>query len=328
MPAKKQIINKLKKTPFPGDIKPMLATLTDKPFNSNAWIFEVKWDGYRVISKKYNNNVALSSRNLISFDKLFPTIKKNLASVKGNFVLDGEAVALDESNRPDFQLIQNYKRTGRGTIVYYVFDLLWLNGYNTETLPVIERKHLLKELLPDTENIFYSDHIVNNGIKLFKEVRKLKIEGIIAKKASSEYYENTRSHNWLKIKTEETLDAVICGYTEPRGSRKYFGALILGVYDNDKLIYIGHTGTGFNYTDQLTVFNLLKKYAVKKSHFEKSPKPNAPVTWLKPAVVCEVKYSQVTNEGVLRHPVFMRIRDDKKPEEVTLVSQLKRKNLK
>lgn len=325
MAAKKQRKNNLQKIPFPGDIKPMLATLTDKPFNSRDWIFEVKWDGYRVISKKYKNTVTLTSRNLVSFDKLFPTIKKNLGSIKGNFVIDGEAVALDDSNKPDFQKIQNYKKTGIGTIVYYVFDLLWLNGYNTETLPVTERKQLLRELIPETDNIFYSDHTINNGIQLYKEVKKLKIEGIIAKKADSLYYENTRSQSWLKIKTEETLDAVICGYTEPRGSRKYFGALILGVYNKGRLIYIGHTGTGFNYTNQLSVFNLLKRYEIKVSPFEVPPKPNAPVTWLKPVLVCEVKFSQITNDGILRHPVFLRMRDDKKAEEVSLNTQLKKK---
>ena len=313
--------NNLQKIALPGDIKPMLATSTDKPFNSKDWIFEVKWDGYRVISKKYKNNVTLTSRNLKSFDKLFPQIKKYLGSIKGNFVIDGEAVVLDESYKPDFQKIQNYKKTGNGIIVYYVFDLLWLNGYNTESLPVTDRKQLLKELLTETENIFFSDHIVNYGIKLFNEVKKIKGEGIIAKKADSLYFENTRSQNWLKIKTEETLDAVICGYTEPRGSRKFFGALILGVYYKDRLLYIGHTGTGFNNNNQLNIFNLLKRNVIKISPFETPPKPNAPVTWLKPVLVCEVKYSQITNDGILRHPVFLRIRDDKNAEEVSLNSQ-------
>lgn len=325
MAGKKQILNNLTKAPFPVNIKPMLATLSDKAFNSKEWIFEIKWDGYRVISKKSKNSVSLTSRNLISFDKLFPSISRSVKNIKGDFVIDGEAVALDENNRPSFQQIQNYMKTGKGNVVYYVFDLLWLNGYSTEMLPVTQRKELLKELLPDSPNIFYCEHIDENGIKLFKEVKKMEIEGIIAKKADSLYYENTRSPSWLKIKTVQAMEAVICGYTEPRGSRKYFGALILGVYNNKKLTYIGHTGTGFSHLNQLSVFNTLKKHAVKASPFTHPPKPNAPVTWLKPKLVCEVKFSQITNDGILRHPVFMKLRDDKKAEEVTLRSQLNKK---
>ncbi|NOS85770.1 MAG: ATP-dependent DNA ligase, partial [Ignavibacteria bacterium] len=315
MAEKKQNPNDLLKVPFPGNIKPMLATLADKPFNSKEWIFEIKWDGYRVISKKRKNSTALNSRNLTSFDALFPSIKRSLKYIKGDFVIDGEAVALDETGRPNFQQIQNYRKTGHGNVIYYVFDLLWLNGYNTEVLPVTERKELLKELLPETDNIIYCEHTVNNGISLFKEAKKLKIEGIIAKKSDSLYYENTRSQNWLKIKTDQALEAVICGFTEPRGSRKYFGALILGVFNKGKLTYIGHTGTGFNHLNQKSVFNLIKKYAVKNSPFDKAPKPNAPVTWMKPELVCEVKFSHMTNDGILRHPVCMRLRDDKKAEE-------------
>lgn len=327
MAERKQQKHNLTKIPFPGDVKPMLAVLTDKPFNSKEWIFEIKWDGYRVISKKKRNKVTLSSRNLTSFDLLFPSIREALKKIDGDFVIDGEAVAIDEDDRPNFQQLQNYRKTGIGNIVYCVFDLLWLNGYSTEDLTVIKRKELLKELLPETENILYCGHVAESGVKLFKEARKLKLEGIIAKKSDSHYYEDTRSSNWLKIKTEETLDAVICGYTEPRGSRKFFGELILGVFNKDKLTYIGHTGTGFNRLNQRAVYNLMQKYAARSSPFTKPPKPNAPVTWLRPKLVCEVKFSHMTDDGILRHPVFMRIRDDKEAEDVTLGGQ-KKKNIK
>ena len=321
MAGKNQILNRLTKTPFPENIRPMLATLYDKPFNSKEWIFEIKWDGYRVISKKRKNTTSLNSRNLNSFDNLFPGITRSLKKIKGDFVIDGEAVAIDESNRPSFQQIQNHHKTGQGNIVYYVFDLLWLNGYSTELLPVTQRKELLKELIPGLDNILYCEHIAESGVELFKEVTKLNIEGIIAKKADSRYYENTRSQSWLKIKTEHTIDAVICGYTEPRGSRKYFGALILGVFNAGKLTYIGHTGTGFNFSIQQKIFSILKKHSAAKSPFTNPLKPNAPVTWLKPRLVCEVKFSQLTKDGILRHPVFLRMRDDKEAEEVTFVSQ-------
>ena len=326
MAGKKQNPNDLLRVPYPKKIKPMLATLADKPFNSKEWIFEIKWDGYRVISKNRNNSATLTSRNLTSFNRLFPEIKSSLQTIKGDFVADGEVVALDETGRPNFQQLQNYRKTGKGNIVYYVFDLLWLNGYSTEALPVTERKELLKELIPVLDNVIYCEHVVNDGVKLFKAAKKQKIEGIIAKKADSLYYENARSANWLKIKTESTIEAVICGYTEPRGSRKYFGALILGIYNEGKLTYIGHTGTGFNHLNQKTIFKLLQNYTAKVSPFTIPPKPNAPVTWMKPVPVCEVKFSHMTNDGVLRHPVFIRMRDDKKAEEVTMSAQ-KKKNL-
>jgi bifunctional non-homologous end joining protein LigD len=315
----------LKKVPFPGNIKPMLATLTDKPFSSPEWIFEIKWDGYRVIAKRKGKTVSLTSRNLLSFDIKFAPIKKALSALEDDVVLDGEVVAVDENSKPSFQRLQNYAKTGEGNIVYYVFDVLWYKGYSTEELPVIERKELLKGLLPEMLNVYYCEHIVEDGINLFKQAKKLGLEGIIAKKADSKYYEDSRSKSWLKIKTVQAIEAIICGYTEPRGSRKYFGALILGVYEKKKLVYIGHTGTGFNYSNQKEVFNMLQKHVSPRSPFEESPKPNAPVTWLKPKLVCEIKYSEMTGDRILRHPVFMRMRDDKKPAQVTFNSQLKSK---
>jgi bifunctional non-homologous end joining protein LigD len=328
MPGKKLKINnhpisRIETVPFPKIVKPMLATLSDKPFNSKDWIFEIKLDGYRTISKIRRNTITLSSRNLTLFDNKFPSIKKALKAFKKDIVVDGEVVALDEENKPSFQQLQNYQKTGIGNIVYYIFDLLWYKGYNIESLPVIERKSLLKSLIPDIENIFYCDHIEEKGIDLFNQAKLIGLEGVIAKKSDSLYYENTRSKSWLKIKTVKALESVICGYTEPRGSRKYFGALILGVYEKGKLTYIGHTGTGFNYSNQKSVFAMMQKYVTNKPPFEKPPKPNAPVTWMKPRIVCEVKYSHFTDDGILRHPVFMRIRNDKKPEQATLRSQLK-----
>jgi bifunctional non-homologous end joining protein LigD len=331
MPGKKLKLNGIvldnpDAAPFPGDVKPMMATLTDKPFDSKDWIFEIKWDGYRVISKIKGSSITLTSRNLTSFDDKFHSIKKALKVFKKDMVIDGEVVAVDEDNKPSFQKLQNYQKTGVGNIVYYVFDLLWYKGYNTESLPVIERKQLLQSIMPEGGNIFFCDHIEEKGIALFNEAKLAGLEGIIAKRSDSRYYENIRSKNWLKIKTVSAMEAVICGYTEPRGSRKYFGALILGVYDKGKLTYIGHTGTGFNDENQKTVFKMMQKYVTGKSPFEKPPKPNSPVTWMKPKMVCEVKFSHFTDEGIMRHPVFMRIRDDKKPEQVTLKSQSALKN--
>lgn len=325
MAEKIHILDKKLKAAFPGDIKPMLATLTDKPFNSKEWLFEIKWDGYRVITKKKGKQITLTSRNLTSFDKKFYTIKKELGKIKNDCVLDGEVIAVDENNKPRFQLLQNYQKTGIGNIVYYIFDILWLDGYDLKELPLTERKEILQDIIPKMKNIYYCEHINEKGIELFDEAKKTGLEGIIAKKEDSEYYVNTRSQNWLKIKTIMAMEAVICGYTEPRGSRKFFGALLLGVYNNGRLIYIGHTGTGFNINNQKPVYTSLQKYIIHESPFETPPKPNAPVTWIKPQLVCEVKFSHMTSDGILRHPVFIRMRDDKKHYEVTLSSQKKKK---
>lgn len=314
---------KPKRDPFPETVKPMLATLSDKPFNSKDWIFEIKWDGYRVITRKKGNEIHLSSRNQVSFDNKFSTIRSALKAVKGSAVLDGEVIAVDEKGNPSFQKLQNFQKTGVGTIAYYVFDLLWYKGYSLKKLPLTERKELLESMLPQMENVFYCEHIETKGKELFSQAKKLGLEGIIAKEKSSKYYENSRSAGWLKIKTVEAMEAVICGYTAPRGSRKYFGALILGVYEKNKLVYIGHTGTGFNYSNQRETYELLQKYVTGSAPFINPPKPNAPVTWLKPRLVCEVKYSEMTDDRILRHPVFMRMPSDKKPHEVTLNSQLK-----
>ena len=314
---------KPKRDPFPETVKPMLATLSDKPFNSKDWIFEIKWDGYRVITRKKGNEIHLSSRNQLSFDNKFSSIRSALKAVKGSAVLDGEVIAVDEKGNPSFQKLQNFQKTGIGTIAYYVFDLLWYDGYSLKELPVIERKDLLKGIIPEMDNVFFCEHIEEKGKELFRQAKKMGLEGIIAKEKSGKYYENSRSTGWLKIKTVEAMEAVICGYTAPRGSRKFFGALILGVYDKNELVYIGHTGTGFNYSNQEDTYKLLQKYVTGSSPFTDPPKPNAPVTWLKPKLVCEVKYSEMTEDRILRHPVFMRMRNDKKPQEVTISSQIK-----
>lgn len=314
---------KPKGDPFPEIVKPMLATLGDKPFDSSSWIFEVKWDGYRAITRKKGKEVFLTSRNQLSFDNKFSSIRDSLKSITGSAVLDGEVIAIDDDGKPSFQKLQNFQKTGIGTIAYYVFDLLWYKGYSLKELPVTERKEVLESMLPKMENVFYCEHIETKGKELFRHAKKLGLEGIIAKEKSSKYYENSRSAGWLKIKTVEAMEAVICGYTAPRGSRKFFGALILGVYDKKELVYIGHTGTGFNYSNQEDTFRMLQKYVSSSSPFAHPPKPNAPVTWLKPKLVCEVKYSEMTDDRILRHPVFMRMRNDKKPQEVTFSSQIR-----
>lgn len=294
----------------------MLARLSEEAFNNKDWIFEIKWDGYRAIADLRHESLLFYSRNGISFLSKFEKIAQDFTKQKHHMILDGEVVAYDEQGKPDFQLLQQIGDNPTAALVYQVFDLLWLNGHSTEELPLIQRKELLKEALIETERIKYCDHIPEKGIEFFAEMKKMKLEGMIAKRADSLYIENSRSSDWLKIKFSNTEEVLICGFTEPRGSRESFGALILGKYIDGKITYCGHTGTGFNNTSLKQLYQNLQKLVVKSSPFGIIPKTNMPVTWTKPELVCEIKYSEITRDGIFRHPVFLTIREDKSPEDL------------
>ncbi|PKF74634.1 DNA ligase D [Chryseobacterium sp. PMSZPI] len=294
----------------------MLAKLSENAFDDKDWIFEIKWDGYRAIADLSHDEPLFYSRNGISFLSKFDKVAQDLEQQKYKMILDGEIVAYDDQGRPSFQLLQQIGDHPNLALVYQVFDLLWLNGHSTEELPLIQRKELLKEALIETDTIKYCDHISEKGKAFFDQMKKMKLEGMIAKRSDSPYIENYRSNDWLKIKFSNTEEAIICGFTEPRGSRESFGALILGKYSNNELIYCGHTGTGFNNVSLKEVYKKLQKLMIKNSPFESAPKTNMPVTWIKPELVCEIKYSEITKDGIYRHPVFIALREDKEPEEV------------
>lgn len=294
----------------------MLAKPFDKAFDDKGWLFEIKWDGYRAIADLSHDEPLFYSRNGISFISKFDKVTQDFDQQKYKMVLDGEIVAYNHQGKPSFQLLQQIGENPNLALTYQVFDLLWLNGHSTEELPLIQRKELLKEALIETDTIKYCDHIPEKGTALFAQMKKMKLEGMIAKRADSLYVENYRTTDWLKIKFSNTEEAIICGFTEPRGSRESFGALILGKYANNELIYCGHTGTGFNSTSLKSLYQDLQKIIVKTSPFENIPKTNMPVTWVEPEMVCEIKYSEITKDGIFRHPVFMGIREDKEPEEV------------
>ncbi|EFK36628.1 Putative DNA ligase-like protein Rv0938/MT0965 [Chryseobacterium gleum] len=294
----------------------MLAKLSEDAFNDKDWIFEIKWDGYRAIADLSHESPLFYSRNGISFLTKFDKIVQDFDKQKYQMILDGEVVAYDEQGKPNFQLLQQIGDNPGTPLVYQVFDLLWLNGHSTEELPLIQRKELLKEALIETDTIKYCDHIPEKGIEFFKQMKKMQLEGMIAKRADSLYIENHRTSDWLKIKFSNTEEVIICGFTEPRGSRESFGALILGRYIHQKLTYCGHTGTGFNKTSLKELYQRLEKLIVKSSPFEKIPNTNMPVTWIKPELVCEIKYSEITRDGIFRHPVFITVREDKGPEDI------------
>ena len=299
----------------------MLAKETDKAFDNADWIYEIKWDGYRAIAEISTNAVQLYSRNGNDFSQNYPVITAALNSIKHSAILDGEIVVLNEKGFPDFQKIQHYEDNSDFPLCYYVFDLLSLDGKDLTHLPLTDRKELLKALLPKNEVIKYSDHIKENGISFFNAAVQNNLEGIMAKKADSEYYAGKRSNEWLKIKNHKTADVIICGYTAPAGSRKYFGSLVLGIMKNKILVHAGHAGTGYDVDKLKTIFNLLQPLVQTDSSFTEKIITNNNVTWVKPKIVCEVKFTEWTKDEKLRHPVFLRIRNDKNVKQTTMEAQ-------
>src|SRR5664279_4375389 len=243
----------------------MLAKETNDPFDDKDWLFEIKWDGYRAITEKNKNNILLYSRNGISFLSTYPIVADQLLHIKEDVVIDGEIVVINSRGNPDFQLLQHYSENQDKPVQYYVFDLLKLNGHDTTGLSLVERKELLQKIIPENEVIKYSDHIFEYGKSFFKVSGEKDLEGIMAKKISSKYYPGKRTNEWLKIKNHKTREAIVAGYTQPSGARKYFGALILAIKDGKKLKYIGHTGSGFNQDSLKEMYETLQPLVQENS---------------------------------------------------------------
>ena len=309
--------------PMPRSIKPMLATLIKEPFDDPDWIFEVKWDGYRAVAEIHDGNVSLYSRNLISFNQKFSPIADSLKKFRFEAILDGEIVVVDDQGHPDFQMLQDYQKSGSGHLLYYVFDLLYFQGHDLTSLPLVRRKELLKRILPSVPKIKFSDHVWKEGVLFFNVVKEKGLEGIIAKHSQSAYRVGKRSRQWLKVKTQLTQEGVIAGFTEPRGRRKDFGALVLGVFEGDELIFIGHTGGGFSAKTIREIREKLEPLIKDECPFKVEPKTNTPVTWVEPELVCEVIFHGWTDEGIMRQPVFSRLREDKAAREVVREESVK-----
>jgi bifunctional non-homologous end joining protein LigD len=301
---------------FPVNVKPMLATLVEKPFDRPGWFFEIKWDGYRALAEIRADGVRLVSRNGRVLNDRFPTVAASLESLPFEALLDGELVVVDQSGRADFQLLQNFLRTREGNLVYYVFDLLYLNGYDLRRLPLTRRKSILLQALPGLPHVKVSEHVDHDGTSLFEAAKKNEVEGIIAKDGMSPYRSGQRGLEWLKIKTYKRQEAVIGGFTEPRGGRKGFGSLVLGVYEGHKLAYMGQSGGGFTEESLTSLSERLHHYTVPESPFADPPKTTMPITWVEPIFVCEVRFAEWTDEGVMRQPVFLGLREDKDPLQV------------
>src|SRR5215475_326582 len=323
------------KRAMPTTIHPMLAESIEKPFDDKDWLFEIKWDGYRAIAFIEDGKVRLVSRNQNELTGRYPELKDMPEFVKAQTaILDGEVVALDAEGRASFSLMQ--QRTGFRpgghraaanadvVVLYYAFDLLYLDGYDWRRVPLEERKKKLQSVLQSGDALRYSDHYEAQGKALFDIARDKKLEGILAKRRTS-LYEERRSREWLKIKIRHRMECVVGGYTEPEGTRAHFGSLVLGLYDKEqRLIHVGQVGSGFDQKLLAELFKTLKKLETKTNPFYGEVEALRKVMWVKPELVAEVEYTEWTegtNTGSgskLRAPVFLGLRDDKDPEECVL----------
>lgn len=309
----------LSSSTIPDPPKPMLATLHNKPFSDKDWIFELKLDGYRAIAYKKGTSVKLYSRNQKSFNKKYASIYNVLKKIQYDFILDGEIVALDTKGKSSFELLQNYQNDKKTKLLFYIFDILYLDQYDLQKLPLIKRKEILKKFLPDHPLLEFVDHIKEKGEEMFAIISKKGIEGIIAKKKDSKYQAGERSKNWLKIKNTAIHEAIICGCTKSESQNKKFGSLILGAYHKKNLVYIGNVGTGFT-EDSLEILDSKFKQIIRKTSpfSQEITVPGKLKNWLSPKLVCQIKFTEWTSDNKMRHPVFLGLRDDKTPKEVEI----------
>ncbi|HEY6885457.1 MAG TPA: non-homologous end-joining DNA ligase [Nitrososphaeraceae archaeon] len=321
---------------FPTAIKPMLATLIDQPFDNKDWVFEVKWDGVRAILflHKTKGILKIVSRNGKTITHRYPEFTEavnQLINCKESIILDGEIVVLNNEGQPDFQSHQRRmnldsikdieKLSNKIPATYYLFDILHLDSRNLQPLSFLERRKKLSDVIAISGNnrIRISDFFEEHGIAIFQKIKSLNLEGIIAKNKYSKYLQGTRSADWLKIKNILTQDCVVIGYTRGEGNREgYFGSLLLAVYNEcqqKELTFIGHTGSGFDFAQLNEIYSKLQQMKIEQCPAKFIPYTNREATWITPELVAEVKFSGWTKEKIMRSPIFLRFREDKKPEE-------------
>ena len=298
------------------DLRPMLATLTDAPFDDPAWVFETKWDGFRAVAVVRPGHARLYSRRGHDISTKYPAICEALAAIEYEAVLDGELVALDRSGRSRFQLLQNAGREDV-RLLYCVFDLLYCDGKDWRGRSLLERKKELEKILPKSPLLLYSAHVVGEGIKAFKIAKHAGEEGVMAKLANGRYHSGVRTREWLKVKASQEQEVVIVGFTAPRRSRQYFGALVLAVRESRAWTYVGRAGTGFDVETLRMLHRLMVPLIIKTKPVAAKVPNEAATTWVKPQLVAEVKFTEWTAAGEMRHPVFLGLRTDKKATDVT-----------
>lgn len=312
-----------KKGSYPSDIKPMLCTLIKEPFNDPDYLYEVKWDGYRILSYLNKTSVKMGSRSGLDYTKKYPPVAQALTAMKLNAVLDGEVVVLNDEGKPDFDALQKYN--GHDTpIFYYAFDILYLEGYDLMKLPLIERKEILATVLKVNAVIKFSDRF-DDGLALFKQMEEMGMEGIIAKHRQSLYKPGERGRNWYKIPTEVRQEFVIGGWVESDRGRP-FASLLFGAYNGNDLEWIGHGGGGFKDAEMPVISKKLKSLEITKSPFKNKVEANGVMHWVKPELVANFKFATWTKSGRIRKPaIFLGFRKDKKAKDVIreLVTEVK-----
>jgi bifunctional non-homologous end joining protein LigD len=305
----------VKRDPLPHVKSLMLATLVAEPFDDPEWLFEIKWDGYRALCTIADGKLSLVSRNGLDMLARFPALEE----LSGAFaslpvIVDGEIVSLDSQGRSSFQRLQEFKQRPAG-LTYVAFDLLYADGNDLRSSPLEERKALLERLIRDDELVLYSKHVVGSGKSLYEVALERRLEGIIGKRRDSTYQER-RSRDWVKIKTSYEQEFVVGGWTDPKGSRKGFGALLLGVYEKKALRFVGSVGTGFTGAKLADLYARLRKIERKTSPFVNEVEANAPVHWCSPQIVVQVRFTEWTRDGFLRHPAYLGLRLDKAAADV------------
>jgi len=313
-----------RKSTLPYRLQPMLATLTDAPFDDPDWVFEDKFDGFRMVAEIRRGRVALYSRNGKIISHSYVEVAKALEGVKADAVIDGELVAIGKDGVSHFQLLQNALRH-EAKLLYCAFDLMFAAGEDLRALPLLERKKRLKALLPRHKLIAFSNHRKGSGTKFFAQAELRHLEGIMAKRADSPYASGRRTADWLKVKTAQRQEVVIAGFTAPRRTRPFFGALVLAVRDADAWRYIGHVGTGFSYRVLEELHRKFVRLKTAKSPFPGKVKNERVTTWVRPSLVAEVKFAEWTSKGELRQPVYLGLRSDKNAKDVVREKNWSRK---
>jgi len=312
-----------RKTAMPSRLGPMLASIGEGAFSDPNWLFEIKWDGVRALAWIAGGALTLRSRNGQDITKRYPELASLPQAIAAReVILDGEIVALDVRGHSDFERLQERMHVrapsenlvSQMPVVFYVFDLLYCNGYDLREAPLLERKQLLQRLLHGSERFRYADHQLEHGKELFELAKENGLEGIVAKRMDSRYVSD-RSANWLKLKVTKTLDAVVGGWTAARTPAIPFGSLLLGLYEDKKLRFIGHVGSGFGEKNLNELAKKLKELEVPACPFDRVPETNEKPSWASPELVARVKFSGWTDEHALRHPVFVALREDVQPEE-------------
>lgn len=324
-----QLLENTANQKFYEHVEPMLATLVDKPFDDKGWVYEIKWDGYRAVGFIDNNYAELKSRNDKSFNEKFYPIYEELKKLNIRAVVDGEIVVVGNNGQANFGSLQNWRSEADGDLIYYVFDILWYDGHDLKELPLTERKAILRQVLKESDNIQISKDFETPGIEMLDAAKKMGLEGIMAKRKTSSYHIKNRTKEWLKIKANKRQEVIIGGFTKNDGTNKLFSSLLVGVYEEGKLIYTGKVGTGFNKKMQREMMEQFKPLITdtvpfseepdvnKPSRFRRNP-PHASVTWLQPKLIGEVSYAEITSDNVMRHPSFQGMRSDKGAKNVIL----------